>query len=124
MATDLNENSDSPNLEQLMQLGIQAAKSGNKQNARMIFQQVLDGDKDNERAWLWMAAVAEDPVERLRYIKTVLRINPSNPTALRELEQRKQQKESSNSQVLVYGGIGLSIALLLVAVTVVILIAL
>jgi hypothetical protein len=124
MTTDLNENSDSPNLEQLMQLGIQAAKSGNKQNARMIFQQVLDGDKDNERAWLWMAAVAEDPVERLRYIKTVLRINPSNPTALRELEQRKQQKESSNSQVLVYGGIGLSIALLLVAVTVVILIAL
>jgi hypothetical protein len=119
-----NQDANVPNLEQLMQLGIQTARQGNKQNARMIFQQILDADKQNERAWLWMAAVAETPTDRARYLNTVLRINPHNDTAQRQLNQMKVKQESSNSQVLLYGGIGLAIILLLIAVAVVLVIAL
>lgn len=109
-----------PNLEQLMQLGIQTARQGNKQNARVIFQQVLDFDKQNERAWLWMAAVAETPADRYRYLKTVLSINPRNPTALRELGRERKRQESDTGQVLLYGGIGLGLILVLVVVVLIV----
>lgn len=104
-----------PNLEQLMQLGIQTARAGHKPNARMIFQQILDQDKENERAWLWMAAIAETPMERLRYLNTVLRINPNNQTALSQLDKMKKRKVSSNTLVIRYGFMGLSAVVILLA---------
>ncbi len=116
MDSGTNSDVNTPNLEQLMQLGIQTARQGNKQSARVIFQQVLDSDSLNERAWLWMAAVAETPEERMRYLNTVLRINPNNTTAQRELNRLRKGQESSTSQVLVYGTIGLIIIILLIAV--------
>jgi hypothetical protein len=45
----------------------------------------------------------------------VLRINPHNQTALRELKKMQQRRESSNSQALRYGLIGLVIILILIA---------
>ncbi len=112
-----------PNLEELMQLGVQTAQAGNKRNARMIFQQVLEQDNENERAWLWMAAVAETPIDRLRCLNTVLRINPNNKTALDQLEKMKKRQESSNTAVIRYGFIGLSVLILLVALAIIVLIA-
>jgi Tfp pilus assembly protein PilF len=123
MGTEFDKDASTPNLEQLLQLGIQTARHGNKQSARMIFQQILDTDKMNERAWIWMAAVAETPEDRARYLRTALQINPQNPTALRELRQMEHRRESSNSQVLVYGGIALAVILLLVAVAIVVIMA-
>jgi cytochrome c-type biogenesis protein CcmH/NrfG len=110
-----------PNLEQLMQLGIQSARNGNTENARVIFQQVLDADKQNERAWLWMAAVAETPVDRLRYLNTVLRINPNHPTALREIEQMQAKQESSVSQAMRYGFLILTVIVVLIVLAVAVL---
>lgn len=110
-----------PNLEQLMQLGIQSARNGNTENARVIFQQVLDADKQNERAWLWMAAVAETPVDRLRCLNTVLRINPNHPTALRELKQMQAKQESSTSQAMRYGFLILTVIVALIVLAVAVL---
>jgi thioredoxin-like negative regulator of GroEL len=110
---------NTPNLEQLMQLGIQTARQGNKENARMIFQRILDADKQNERAWLWMAAVAETPMDRIRYLNTVLQINPNNATAQRELNQMKKKKETSNTQVLRYGALGLVVVFGLLAIAII-----
>lgn len=110
-----------PNLEQLMQLGIQSARNGNTENARVIFQQVLDADKQNERAWLWMAAVAETPVDRLRYLNTVLRINPNHPTALREIKQMQAKQESSVSQAMRYGFLILTVIVVLIVLAVAVL---
>lgn len=124
MDSGMNRDVNTPNLEQLMQLGIQTARQGNNENARVIFQQVLDADSHNERAWLWMAAVAETPVDRVRYLNSVLRINPNNKAAQRELNRLRKGQESSTSQVLVYGGIGLALILLLIAVALLVLVVL
>jgi thioredoxin-like negative regulator of GroEL len=124
MAIDSGDSSNAPNLEQLMQIGIQTARKGNKPNARMIFQQILDADKQNERAWLWMAAVAETPMDRVRYLRTVLQINPGNTTALRELEKLQQKRESNNSQVIRYGAIAMILVFVLVAFALLVLIIL
>jgi len=119
---DTRQPDNTPNLEQLMQLGIQSARFGNKENARVIFQQVLDADKQNERAWLWMAAVAETPDERMRYLNTVLRINPNHPTALRELKQLQAKQESSVGQAMRYGFLILAVILVLILLAVAVLI--
>jgi len=105
---------ESPNLEDLLQLGIQTARAGNKANARMIFEQILAQDQENERAWLWMAAVAETPTDRIRYLNTVLRLNPNNSVAQKELERIQRRLESSNTQVIRYGLMGLGIFLVLI----------
>jgi hypothetical protein len=74
-----------PNLEDLMRLGVRTAKAGNKEGARVIFQQVLDSDKRNERAWLWMASVADNDIDRRRYLETVLKLDPQNRIASKQL---------------------------------------
>ena len=114
-----NDEAQGPNLEQLMNLGMQSAREGNKPNARFIFQQILDADKQNERALLWMATVAETPEERVRYLKTVLRVNPNNQTAQKQLEKMKRKKASSNSQVMRYGIFFLVAMLILIALAIV-----
>src|SRR5476649_1021726 len=73
------------NLEDMMQLGANSAKAGNKDSARMIFKQVLSIDKRHVSAWLWMASLAEDTLDRRRYLETVLKLSPNNPTALKQL---------------------------------------
>lgn len=116
--------SNEPTLEDLMQLGIQAARQGNKPNARLFFQQVLDADKHNERAWLWMAYVAESREDRVRFLNTVLQINPNNATAKKELDKMRRKAETSNTLVLRYGLMGLAVFLVLFAIALVLLIAL
>ncbi len=114
--------SPEPTLEDLMQLGIQAARQGNKASARLFFQQVLDADKHNERAWLWMAYVDETHEERVRFLNTVLQINPNNTTARSELEKMRRRLESSNTLVLRYGFMGLAVVLILFAIALLLLI--
>lgn len=116
------QDSDLPSLEELMQMGIRAARAGNKPNARVLFQQVLDQDKENERAWLWMATVAETPMDRIRYLNTVLRINPNNQIALRELDKMRRRAATSNTLLIRYGMMGLLALLVVVACVVLLLV--
>src|SRR5258708_36701575 len=73
------------NLEDMMRLGVNSAKAGNKENARVIFQQVLSVDKRHVSAWLWLASLANDDIDRRRYLETVLKLSPNNPTPLKQL---------------------------------------
>ncbi len=66
--------------------GIEAAKAGNKEEARQLLQQSLRLDPSNEAAWLWMASVSRDRNERLFSLRKLLEINPHNETGLRALE--------------------------------------
>lgn len=91
------------NLENLMQLGINAARNNNRQAAKGIFQQVLNVDKRNERAWLWLAAVEDDQTERRRILQTVLSINPENQKARELLEAMDRVVERSERASMEFG---------------------
>ena len=54
----------SPNREELLQLAISAAQAGNTESARVMFMQVLDQDRHNERALMWMAKLSTTRAER------------------------------------------------------------
>jgi tetratricopeptide (TPR) repeat protein len=69
--------------------GIEAAKAGEKDKARRLLEQVVEADPDNETAWLWLSAVLETRVERIRCLETALEINPANQDAKMALEWLK-----------------------------------
>jgi len=96
-------NSDNPNLENLLQLGISAAREGRTEGARVYFQQVLAEDKKNERAWIWMAYVAENDIKRRQYLETVLKVNPKNKTARTALKKIAASRSTAEQRTLVLG---------------------
>ena len=104
-----------PNLEDLLRLGVRTAKAGNREGARVIFQQVLDTDKRNEIAWLWMASLAENNIDRRRFLETVLKINPGNTTASKQLGQMNQAVKRSEGASVRTGIILLAVLILALA---------
>lgn len=69
--------------KQFLLQGINAARSGQKDEARKLIQNALRLDPQNETAWIWMSSVAKDNRERLFCLQNVLQINPENEMALK-----------------------------------------
>ncbi len=92
-----NPDSQDPNpqVEELLQRGIEAAKAGDKQTARSLLEQVVQHDEQNEMGWFWLAAVVEDDIEKRTCLGNVLVINPDNERARRLLLQMEEQKATS-----------------------------
>ncbi len=113
-----SSNQNAPNREELLQMGIRAAKAGNRDAARIAFQQILSQDKRNERAMMWMAKLADKPAERRKWLERALEINPDN-TAAQEAIQRMAYKTSAreNRVLLMFGMVvGILIVLALVVI--------
>ena len=60
---DIETGGASTNLEELIQRGIRTAREGNPQGARRMFEAVLAVNKREERAWLWLASLADTKVK-------------------------------------------------------------
>ncbi len=106
-----------PNREELLQLAIRSAKSGNKEGARVMLRQVLSEDRYNERAIMWMAKIANTQGERRQWLQRALEVNPNNAqakAALKKIAYKSSARE--NRTLLIYGMIaGVLIVLLVVA---------
>lgn len=107
------DSGETPNLEELMQLGVRTAKNGNKEGARVIFDKILAVDKRHERAWLWMASLADNEIDRRRYLQTVLNINPNNSSAKKYIKSMDQKMNSSERRSLVFGGIMVGVLIII-----------
>lgn len=105
------------NLEEILQLAISRAKEGSNEGARVLFQQVLAQDKRNERALMWMAKLADDPTERKRYLKQVLKVNPNNSTAQQALRKMEYTRAARDNRVLITFGV-IAVTLVIVVVLV------
>ena len=114
---------DLPNREELLQLATNAAKQGNKEGARTLFERVLNEDKRNERAMMWMAKLADTKAERVRWLNRVLAVNPDNEQAqeaLRKIQYKHSAKE--NRTLLIFGmilGVLIVLGIVIVLATVV-----
>lgn len=74
---------------QILKRGIEAAKTGNRNDARVLLLRVTEADAKNETAWLWLASISEYPEELLVFLQNVLAINPQNKRALDWTKQTK-----------------------------------
>lgn len=122
---DMTNASDeqSLNREELLQLAIRTAKD-NPQGARVMFQQVLGQDKRNERALVWMASLTKDKKERRQYLNRALRVNPRNTAALKELERMERMEKARSNRTLIYGGLVVIAAVLVIALVILFAVAL
>ena len=108
-----------PNREELLQMGIRAAKDGNSDGARIFFEQVLNQDKQNERAMMWMAKIASDnKAERKKWLEKTLEVNPDNLQARDALKKMAYVRSATENRTLLTFGmvIGVLIVLALVVV--------
>lgn len=75
----------------LMRQGIEAARAGSKTEARAFFEQVVELDDQNEKAWFWLASVLEDDTQKRMALNTVLHLNPGNDRARKALDLLEAQ---------------------------------
>ncbi|MBC6936134.1 MAG: hypothetical protein DWB42_09870 [Chloroflexi bacterium] len=110
-----------PNREELLQMGIRAAKAGNRDAARITFQQILSQDKRNERAMMWMAKIAESPAERKKWLNRVLAVNPENESARRTLQKMAYKRSAKENRTLLIFGLVAGVMIVLGVVVVLVL---
>lgn len=72
--------------ESILQLGIEAARDGNKEEARNLFRLLTREDPQNAQAWLWLAGVAENREERTAALQQTLNLDPDNEMAIKGLQ--------------------------------------
>ncbi len=79
--------------DSILQLGIEAAKDGNKEEARNLFRLLTREDAQNTQAWLWLAGVAESQEERQAALERVVELDPTNDMALKSLQAMQEETE-------------------------------
>jgi hypothetical protein len=72
-------------IETTLQQAVMAAKAGRTAEARHLLETVLDADRHNEQAWIWMSSVVDSDEDRVICLENVLTINPQNETARKGL---------------------------------------
>ncbi len=70
----------------ILQLGIEAAREGNREEARNLFSLLTRQEPDNVQAWLWLAGVADGPDQRRVALEQVVALDPSNEMAQKGLQ--------------------------------------
>lgn len=71
---------------------ITAAKLGQLALARKLLNEIVATDPNNERAWLWVAGLAEDRQAAYEALTRVLDINPRNQQAINALSLARLQE--------------------------------
>lgn len=72
--------------DSILQLGIEAARDGNRDEARNLFRMLTRQEPNNAQAWLWLAGVAENRDERQSALERVVELDPTNEMAIKGLQ--------------------------------------
>ena len=70
-----------------LQLGIDAFKAGNKDQAHFYLLKAIREEPNNERAWGWLSNTAQTNDEKVHCLQQILRINPQNEWAKKTLAE-------------------------------------
>lgn len=91
-------------MDELLQQGIAAARAGRREEARGLLMRVVEADERNERAWLWLAGVVDDPGDIRTCLENVLDLNPDNVKAQQGLAWVNQRYGPPAAEYAVPGG--------------------
>ncbi|MCG8348803.1 MAG: Na+/H+ antiporter [Chloroflexales bacterium] len=76
-----------PAPKNILQLGIEAARTGKKDQARSLFQILTAQEPDNIQAWLWLAGLTKDDRNAHQHaLERVLALDPNNTVAIQGLQ--------------------------------------
>ena len=74
-------------IQEKLRQGIEAARRGDKLAAQRLLRQVVENDRNNEIAWMWLASTLDNLQERREALEEALRVNPRNTRAQEALKQ-------------------------------------
>lgn len=86
---------DQDGVEARLSAGISAAKAGSPAEARELLLQVIEADRQNELAWLWLSSVMDSEENRRICLENVLVLNPDSEPARRGLARLDAQPDAS-----------------------------
>lgn len=95
-----------PNLEELMQMALQAAKRGQKQGARVMLRKILTENKRHEGAMMLMARLANDNKEQRKWLERALKVNGENESARLQLQKMEHDEKAERNRTLLMIGVG------------------
>jgi len=104
---------NTPNLEELFHMGVEAARKGQRQGARVIFRQILEQDRRNIRAMMYLAKLAPADKERVAWLEKILEIRPGYEPAEELLAKVSYEKVASRNRTLFRVGIGAYVVVVL-----------
>jgi len=92
--------------------GIEAAKAGQIEKARVLLARAVRTEPDNEQAWLWLAGVVDGEWEKLYCLRQAQRVNPTNQTVVRAVRALRWHLDSAGAirQAKAGEGEGMSVA--------------
>ena len=64
-----------------LQEAINLARAGQKEEARVLFMQIIQQNPRDETAWLWLSDCLPDDQQRIQAFETCLRFNPESHRA-------------------------------------------
>lgn len=76
---------DQSQIEDWFREGIRSAKHGDAVRARVCLRKIVETDKENIQAWLWLSSVVETDDERRLCLQNVLVLDPNHAAARRGL---------------------------------------
>lgn len=82
-------------VNQLIQLGAQTARAGNKPEARALFRALARHCPHETRVWLWLAGVAATYCEQRQALERVLLLEPEHPLARQGLARLQTRMAAS-----------------------------
>lgn len=87
------------NLESLVQEASRAAQVQDIERARQLYLQVIQHDRYNEGALMWLAWYTTDPFEGVRYLERLVQTHPDNPRLREFLEAGRKRCNELNSLI-------------------------
>jgi Tol biopolymer transport system component len=97
--------SEQNNIQDLLRQGTEAAREGNRAQAREFFEKVVELDENNEKGWFFLSKVVETDEERRICLANVLHINPNNEAAQKAMERLEGQERKKLADEEVMPGI-------------------
>jgi tetratricopeptide (TPR) repeat protein len=86
--------------------GIDAARAGDREKARDIFQEIIEKDDNNIQAWLWLSRVVKDPDEKRICLENILLLDPQNEQAKAAIAKLETKKQITQNRDEVVPGVG------------------
>ena len=84
---------------ELLRRGTEAARAGQRSQAREIFLRVVETEPRNEMAWMWLTGLVDELEDKIIACENVLTINPANEKVKTYLETLLQRKAAIENQV-------------------------
>lgn len=76
---------------------IALVRAGKTEDARQVIFEIIRNDPQNEMAWMWLAETLTSEMDRMKVLKSCLKINPNSKIA--KMAVSKLQEKFQNTQV-------------------------